>query len=128
MTNRKQELFDYFGKRIIETARDLTIHEELKIVEGTALAPLSKRLSKQLHGIDPKYLEAIKELIIDTVDGALNNFLWVIEQEDFSLVTINQDDPNNNFDLKGFSDGLCGDYWNFVDDFSTYKRLDSEPT
>lgn len=122
MENKKQEIFDCFGKRLIETARDLTITEEFRVIEGTAAAPSSRELSQRLQSLDSEHLDAIKELIIDTVDGALNNFLWVIEQENISLIAVNQDSPGNNLDLKDFSDGLCGDYWNFVDKFSSYKR------
>lgn len=118
MSSDKEMLWE-FGKVFMKTARDLSITQEFKVVEGEAKAPSSIKLHERIGVLKPQQSEAIKDVIVDAVDHALNNFLWVIEQhEEFDLVCYKD---GRAISLRDLSDGLCGDYWNFVDMFSKFK-------
>ncbi|ARN84930.1 hypothetical protein [Candidatus Nucleicultrix amoebiphila] len=107
-----------FGQILMKHVRDLTIREEYNIIAGITKAPVNIELYKKLKLIPDDQKETLKNLVVDAVDGALNNFLWLIEQsDDFDLVAYKN---KETFSLKGISDGLCGDYWNFVEEFSEY--------
>jgi hypothetical protein len=122
MKMQTQKFLDWFGERLIKASRDLTIAQELKILDGSAKAPESKKLHEKLKDFSPEQIATIRKIIIDSVDGALNNFLWMIEQEDEIDLVFYQD--NKACSLKEASDGLSVDYWNFVDAFSVYERID----
>jgi len=122
MEDHKMEALEDFGKKFVQKSRDFTIQEELKIIEGSAKSPTSIKLHEKLNGFSPEQIETVKDIIIDTVDGALNNFLWLLEQEDQIDLVSFQD--GKSVSLKEISDGLSVDYWNFVDKFSKYKRID----
>lgn len=123
---RKEEfnLLYLFGENLIKSARDKTIEESIKTINGQIKDKMSLSISEKLKEISQEEKEVLEDLIIDSIDGALNNFLWMIEQhEEFDLIAY---ENNKNISLRETSDGLSVDYWNFVDEFSQYKRLDSE--
>jgi hypothetical protein len=122
MEDSKSEILGAFGKILIEKARDHTIQEEVRILEGTAQSPTSIRLHERLKNFTTEQIEIIKDLMIDAIDGTLNNFLWLLEQENQIDLVAKVDDKQ--ISLTDLSDGLSVEYWNFVDEFSQYKRVD----
>ncbi len=118
-----EELLNLFGLKLIYTSRDKTIKEAFNTLKGNIKDKYSLKLAKKLKDAPPKELEAIKEIIIDSVDGALNNFLWFLDENDIFDISCTKN--NQTILLKETSDGLSVDYWNFVDEFSKYKRVDS---
>ena len=118
----EQEALDKFGKAFIRKARDLTILEEFRRIEGEGKGVISKKIYDNLKDFSSEQRLAIKKLVVDAIDGALDNFLWLLEESDeFELVAYHED---KTLPLKNISDGLSVDYWNFVDYFSKYKMLE----
>jgi hypothetical protein len=119
--NLKHELLNKFGKALIDSVRDRTIEESFRTLKGEIKDKASTNVAKCLSDLTPIQSIAVKDTIIDSIDGALNNFLWMLEQnEAFDLVA---GERGNIYSQKEVSDGLSVDYWNFVDDFSKFKRL-----
>ncbi|HQS85015.1 MAG TPA: hypothetical protein PLY23_09020 [Alphaproteobacteria bacterium] len=109
----EQEALDKFGKAFIRKARDLTILEEFRRIEGEGKGVISKKIYENLKDFSSEQRLAIKKLVVDAIDGALDNFLWLLEESDeFELVAYHED---KTLPLKNISDGLSVDYWNFVD-------------
>ncbi|HUX80203.1 MAG TPA: hypothetical protein VMW10_10750 [Alphaproteobacteria bacterium] len=123
MNDNTRKILNNFGEKLIESARDKTIRESIKTIKGEIKDKISLQIAEKLKGIESQEMEAIENLIIDSIDGALNNFLWMIERDDIYDLVADMD--SKKFSLKKLSDGLSVDYWNFVDDFSHYKRVDS---
>lgn len=118
MITNKDVLWE-FGKIFMESTRDQSITEEFWVLDGTSKAPSDKLLNERIGKLNETQIESIRDLVIDSIDGALNNFLWMIEQrEDFDLVCYKDDQI---ISLRDVSDGLSVDYWNFVDMFSKFK-------
>lgn len=120
--NTNAEILETFGK-ILMHARDYTIKEENEIIEGNAKGNLNFELQKKLESLSNDQKEGVRALVIDSIDGAINNFLWMIEQnsDEFDLIAYKD---KKVISLQEISDGLCGDYWNFVDHYSHYQRLE----
>jgi hypothetical protein len=117
----KKDILIKFGDSLIKFVRDRTINEEIKTLKGDIKDQSSLKIYEKLSGLSTGEINAIEELIIDAIDGTLNNFLWMIEQaNDFDLVACKS---CQFYSLKEISDGLSVDYWNFVDSYSKYRRL-----
>ncbi len=83
--------------------------------------PISLDIARRLETLSSEEKEAVEDFVIDTVDGALNDFLWMMEQhEEFDLVGFHE---SESCSLRDISDGLSVDYWNFVEEHSQYKQL-----
>lgn len=124
MSNIEKNLLNKFGSLFIKYGRDRTIKESIDILEGRSKDRISKIISENLQSLSGEQRAAVEDFLIDAVDGALDNFLWMIEQsEEFDLVAYND---KGTYSLDQISDGLSVDYWNFVDEFSKFKRLDDE--
>ena len=122
MNNENKEILNDFGKKVIDSVRDQTINQAFRTIQGQIQDNSSKAIAERLANLSNIQEEAIRDLVIDTIDGALNNFLWLLEQEEqIDLISYQDSRPVS---LKKVSDGLSVDYWNFVDDFSKYKRVD----
>lgn len=120
MQLNENEILDGFGKLLISKVRDRSIDEALLTLRGEAKDVISISMYDNLKSILPDHLDSITDIVIDTVDAALNNFLWMIEEEDIDIVS---NENKTVYSLKNISDGLSVDYWNFVDQFSKHKRL-----
>lgn len=124
MSNLERNLLNNFGSLFIKYGRDRTVKESIDILEGKSKDRISKVISKNLQNLSVEQRAAVENFLIDAVDGALDNFLWMIEQsEEFDLIAY---DDKGIYSLDQISDGLSVDYWNFVDEFSKFKRLDDE--
>ncbi len=121
--NIQKKLLYSFGAELISFVRDKTINQSLKTIKGEIKDKISLKIADDLKDISDQQTKALEDLIIDSIDSALNNFLWMIEQSDRFDIVAQQDEKI--YSLKDSSDGLSVDYWNFVDEFSNIKRLDS---
>lgn len=119
MSQANQNL-DIFGVKIVEDVRDKTVRDILRIIYGKVKAPYLLDLNKRLveSGLNDKQLNIFKEILLYTVDASIDNFLWMVEQEDDLIISYQQTD------LKETSDGLCGDYVGFVDKYSKFPPTD----
>jgi len=118
--NMQQELLNLFGAALMEEVRDDMVDSKLRAIKGEMKSKISISIAQRLKELSAEQLSAVEDLIITSVDGALNNFLWMIEQhEEFDLVAIKD---GQTYSLRDASDGLSVDYWNFVESYSNYKN------
>lgn len=109
-----------FGHMAIENIRDATIVDMLEIVFGKIKSPRRIDMHSRLMDADFNEIQInlLKEFVVKAVDSTIHNFLWTIEQEDELKLIY------HNVDLEEISDGLCGDYVGFVDEFSRFPAVD----
>jgi hypothetical protein len=96
--NPHEELFERFGRQLIERVRD----KEISYAEGflDQQAPLSHKYKDELGGMSPAQIETMKKLAVLLIDGTLHDFLiflenanWIhlrLEGEDIALEDIRQ--------------------------------------
>ena len=75
--NPKEELFEKFGRQLIERVRDNQIHFIDMLLEQKA--PSSIKYKNELDGMSPAQIEMIKELAVQWVDGTLHDLLYLLE-------------------------------------------------
>lgn len=121
-----EEKLDNFGSLLIKSVRDYTIHQMFALLEGRAKAPALIKLSEELKNVTAEEAKSMKKLIITSIDNAISNFLWMIEQnEEIDLLYYDKRGSSKNRDsLREMSDGLCGDYAGFIEDKSQYPSLE----
>jgi hypothetical protein len=115
-----------FGKEIVIKARERTIGGIEQLLNGEARDEGGKKIFKELMklNLNSESRVIIQALMIDCIDGAINNLFWDFEQslEKYRIVT--KDKNGNDFDIVTGSDGLCTGQWMFIDEFSKYKTAD----
>ena len=123
MTERfEKDALKEFGKALMQRARDQSIEEQFIVIDGLSKAPSNQLLHEELKDFSGKQFLVLRKMVVLSVDRALDNFLWLLEdREDFEMVSYYKD---KILSLKNISDGLSVDYWNFVDYFSEYKMLE----
>jgi dGTP triphosphohydrolase len=124
---KTQEIIENLGKIFIKDVRDYTIRQIIQIVEGEARAPSSRKLHDYIKHLNEDDKKSIKRIAIDSIDTAISNFFWFIEQNEeiIDLVVMSEED-GKSYKLRDISDGMCGDYASFIDDYSAYKLSDEE--
>lgn len=77
----KQELFEKFGKQLIERVRDYEIH----LIEGflDQTAPASTKYKAELDGLSPDQREMLKKETVQCIDGTIHDFLFLLESADW---------------------------------------------
>lgn len=120
----KLDIIYEFGKDVITEARDITIKQSLNTIDGISKAPLRIKLYSKLQGITDQQKDVIKEIIIDSIDGAINNFLWMMEENNDKYAFTAKCGNGEAFDIEQESDGLCMGQWEFIDQYSKYNTVD----
>lgn len=120
----KLDIIYGFGKDVVVKARDMTIVEKFEIVNGGSNAPLYIRLNEKLSNFSEEQKNVVKELMITSIDGAINNFLWMMEENNDKYAFNAKCEDGTQFDIEQESDGLCMGQWEFIDEFSKYNDID----
>lgn len=120
--NDEKGILEKFSKKLIQTARDAVIEGALQKIMGENKGKIGKKIAEKLSTLTPEQKEAVSDLIINNVDGAINNFLWIIDQEENLDIVAYHD--NEIYSLKKISGDLSIDYWDFVEEFSRHKILE----
>jgi hypothetical protein len=119
--NKNNEILFKFGEFMIKKARDPSIYELNMLLENISSRPALENFCKELSQLSDERKGPILDFIIEIVDTTLNNFLWVFEQED--TFKISYTSKEEKFNISEISDGLCGDYWGFIHQNSSYKSF-----
>ncbi|MDR1334543.1 MAG: hypothetical protein LBJ71_04980 [Holosporaceae bacterium] len=112
-----------FGKDVVVKARDMTIEEDFGIVNGTSKPPSDIKLHGELSNFSDEQKNTVKKLIINSIDGAINNFLWMMEQNNDKYAFVARCEDGTEFDIEQESDGLCMGQYVFIDEFSDYNNI-----
>ena len=122
MTNRL--VLDEFGASFISDIRDRVIEKYDKTVAKKAKSQSCIEISNMLDQFSNVQKQAIRKLIINTVDDALHNTLWFIEQnEDTYDLIVSKSEAKYN--LVKESDGLCGELYSedgWIQQYSKYAH------
>ncbi|MCH4245394.1 hypothetical protein [Acinetobacter gerneri] len=116
MTNNIS-ILDQFGEDFIKNVRDrvLGIHNKLKKNEMKSHSDIE--LSKKINSLNEKQKEILDEVVIETVDRILFNFLNFIEQD----CQIIYEDKNIN----KLTDGLAGELYSDDGWIKKYSKFES---
>jgi len=81
MDDKKQELFERFGKLFIERVRD----RQISYIDAfyDQKGPQAKEYKNELDTMSPEQIEMVKTLSIQWVDMALHDLLFVLESSDW---------------------------------------------
>lgn len=120
--SKKLDIVYNFGKDVIVKSRDMTIQENFEIVDGKSRAPSDIALYDEIHDLNIKQRNTIKKIIINCIDGAINNFIWMMEQNNDKYAFIAKNEENS-FDLEQESDGLCVGQYEFIEQYSKYNNI-----
>lgn len=120
----KKEILDQFGRRYMYFVRDTVLQQMMDIIDGTAKAPESKKISKKLGVIPKEHHNLIKSVVFDSVDHALHYFLFMFQEYEEDTKIMVEDDNGESHSLEELSDGLCGELYTedgWIERFSKYS-------
>jgi hypothetical protein len=86
----KEELFERFGKQLIEKVRDKQIRISDMFLDQKS--PLSSKYKNELDGLSPAQMEMIKELVVEWVDGTLHSLLYELEDSKWIKLRLESED------------------------------------
>src|SRR5690242_343998 len=98
---------DKFGKFLVENLRDKGISHAEFLLNGRWKAPALQNIQYELSYLSISQKEAVKKAIISTIDSAIHDFLFALqEQADFdNEIQIIVNDDN----IVELSDGIHGE-------------------
>lgn len=111
---------DKFGEFIVKNMRDKGIDNYNKLVNGTYNAPELKELQDNLKQFNESQLSVIKQCVIDSIDTAIHDFLFAV-QESTDLeegIEILVDKTN----IAKLSDGLNGELFSEEGWYAKYSK------
>ncbi|MEZ4670044.1 MAG: hypothetical protein R3E39_19240 [Anaerolineae bacterium] len=79
--NPKEELFERFGKQLVELVRD----KQINVIDGflEMKGPFFNKYKDELSGLSPAQIEMINEMAVIWVDGTLHDMLFLLESSDW---------------------------------------------
>lgn len=118
-----ESVFKTFGKRLVSSVRDYSISPiRLRLMRTDDLGTEEEKNERKcFQNLDQHSKDFCFNLITLATDSAINNFLWLLENERDWIKLVISDD-NSWGDITQMGDGICGDYWSWVDEFSDFER------
>jgi len=102
-------ILDLAGKLITERVRDDTIDKSNDVIDGVLKSQQAQLIYEKLKHLSTNDKEAVKELIRLTVDSAIHNTLWLVEESPDVDLTVFFNDTEVH--LSEESDGLSGELY-----------------
>lgn len=112
---------DTFGRLLMRDVRDQTISEYDGMASGKINSSSGKKLRALLDQFDQDEKDAIKSIILTQIDGAIHNFLWLIEKGGNSSFPVVLNGGIPPVDLARASDGLTGELYSDVGWIARYS-------
>ena len=122
MINKEAIIYD-FGKEVIVKTRDMTIEENFDIVEGNSNAPSDVALHNELKTLTEEQRDAVKKLIINSIDSSINNFIWNMEESGDKYSFVAKCEDSTEFNIEKESDGLGMGQYVFIERYSKYNDI-----
>lgn len=112
---------DKFGEFIVENMRDKGIEFYDKLSQGSWKAPSLKLLQEDLNKFDEKQLSIIRQCIISSIDTAIHDFLFALQEssdmnEEVKVIVDGQN-------IGKLSDGLSGEPYTEDGWYSKYSSF-----
>lgn len=109
------EIVNEFGKTFIENVRSEALWQLESIIAGTMKSENAIKLHNKICAFSSEERAILKEIATDAIDRALFKVMFMFEtSEDFIIGAVQEDEI---FDLKDLSDGLSGEYYQWVEDY-----------
>ena len=104
---QNKEILDKFGEFFISKIRDNPYEYFLGLLDGKWKNYDSIKITNDLSKFNPEQIEIIKKILLSSLDVALHDFLFGINEENtFDIVA---KEENKSASLKEMSDGLWGE-------------------
>jgi hypothetical protein len=123
MKDKFKALTNDFGKALIKETRDETICQGHKQVDAATDDYYTDIYSK-LDSFSPEQRDVVKDIVIDSIDRTLTNFLWAMDQNERFDIIAYEEDRSIFYSLKDVNAGLYDEYYYFVQDFSKFKMIE----
>lgn len=120
----EKETLNQFGEMLISDVRTQTITQLDKIFSGELKSERAQELHAKLSHFSPQDMEVIKEITTEAIDRSLFKVMFMFESSgDFIIGAVNEDEI---VDLNDMSDGLGGEYFEWVEKYSKPNSNDDE--
>lgn len=123
MKDTFKALINDFGKALIRETRDETIrqvHGQIEKLTDKYYTDIYNKLST----FSQEQIDVVKDIIIDSVDRTLTNFLWAMDQEERFDIIAHEKDSSCIHSLREINAGLYDEYYYFVQEFSDFKMIE----
>ncbi len=125
MEKEKLDIIYDFGKDVVVKAREQSLYFLFLMIENKAKALSSKKLGKLIEkNFNEEQKKILQMLVVDSVDSTINNFIWMMEENNDKYAFTAKTKNGEMFDMEQESDGLCMGQWEFIDEFSKYNDID----
>ena len=116
---------DTFGKFLVENLRDKGINYAEKLLNNQWKAPALQDIQSGLSGFSVGQKEIVKKAVVATIDAAIHDFLFAIQElaDDDNAIQILVDGHN----IVELSDGIHGEVYSedgWYAKFSKYKTIE----
>lgn len=111
---------DKFGKFLVENLRDKGVNFAELLLEGHWKAETFLSLKNKLGKLTDAEIEAVKKVVIATMDSAIHDFLFALQEQ--SEIQILSDGEN----VVELSDGIHGEQFSDEGWFAKYSKYDAE--
>lgn len=114
---------DKFGKFLVENPRDKGISHAEFLLNGRWKAPALQNIQYELGYLSIAQKEAVKKAVISTIDSAIHDFLFALqEQADFdNEIQIIVNDDN----IVELSDGIHGEAYSDDGWYAKYSKYET---
>ncbi len=106
----------------MESVRDRGINDWEMILDGRMKGDTAIVVRQLIKDFNPEQVAIMKRLLPGIVDQCLHHLLWTLEQVDHVKVAV-ETEKGQVEDLKNVSDGLAGDLYDWIPQFSRFPRL-----
>lgn len=113
---------DKFGKFLVENLRDKGINYAELLLKGHWKAPSLLNIQRELNGLSDTQKEAVKKVIISTLDTAIHDFLFALQERtgfdnEIQIIV----DGENVIEL---SDGIHGEAYSDEGWYAKYSKYE----
>jgi hypothetical protein len=116
----EEKSIDKFWKFLVENLRDKGISHAEKLLNNQWKAPALQNIQSELIGLSISQKEAVRKAVIATIDSAVHDFLFALqEQADFDNTIQIIVDGVNIVDL---SDGIHGEAYSGDGWYAKYSK------
>ncbi len=120
MTKNKTSL-KLFGKCIIDV-RDKSVTELHSVFTGVAKAPSLQIFVDYMKNISEREKSIVSKFLLDTIDTVLHNMLFMFHEHENEFQLVTKDEDGKDIILTQISDGLQGDLFRWIEEYSKYQE------
>ncbi len=121
---KNDDILEKFGHMLMTEVRDDAIDKYEKMVSGRMKSTQAIEFNKKLSSLNDDQLSLVREVVVNSIDDVIHNFLWMIEQHDDDVELICSEGASKA-NMNEVSDGLSGEIYTddgWIAQFSKYKE------